>query len=209
MYQISTAQAEDIDTMPKSDLYLLHHYYKNFGGHQRLLKGESSRPDLTDETVMVAECPPSSEGLDWAITYATVGLNRVKLSKDEPVKVAGIEILLLSNQVNTQVSHLLFEVAWYVGVTKFNFGLGDNLLHEKPLIEGSPMRSLIFQPPLFYPENLWTYQRGNNYHVHLLWAIPVYETEKEFFKKEGMEALGNLFNEEGVDLADFLRPPVV
>ena len=46
-------------------------------------------------------------------------------------------------------------------------------------------------------------------HVQVLWAIPIYESERVVRREQGLDALERRFEDAGFDYLDPLRPPVV
>ena len=54
-----------------------------------------------------------------------------------------------------------------------------------------------------------TIQHRDGSHTEVLWATPIYQSERMFVKQHGWKALIELFLEHETEPADLWRPPVV
>lgn len=84
--------------------------------------------------------------------------------------------------------------------------IGQVIRAEQDMAELSPMRGLMFAPPVFLDPGALKLG-GPEAPVELLWLLPIYDTEAQVVLKEGPAALLARFTAAETPLLNFQRPP--
>ncbi len=77
------------------------------------------------------------------------------------------------------------------------------------LFPGSPLTDLLLAKAYFLDEDFDVVLHKDGSHTHILWAIPIYSSERLFAEQHGDLALFDLFMEHEIDSSDLQRPRVM
>jgi hypothetical protein len=146
----------------------------------------------------VLEFPPPPRHAMWI--YATCGLSSSR--QDDAV-----ELHLFSPSQTAEHIELLTAIAHY-HATASPLGVGHLVNFGRPWMPGSHCdRGLISLPYVDGPTLEKVHIAGRD--VRCLWLIPITNSEREFAKAHGLNALETEFEKAHFNYVDPLRPPVV
>ena len=75
-------------------------------------------------------------------------------------------------------------------------------------VDGSPLDQVLISLPYPWGPELEHCEVGKRL-VRVLWALPIYEVERQFKVSEGLEAFEQRLEAAAIDPLDMHRPPVV
>ncbi len=190
---------------------LLSHYHRYFGPHNGI-ETYGAGPPGAPEVISVVEFGPRSSDEVWV--YATLGASSRPMP--EPGNGDGersgyrAEYMFYSSDREPAVSDVLANLA----VQPFLAGevYRDGVAIPGPpggLFPGSPLTDLLLAKPYFLDDDFDPILHGDGTHTHILWAIPIYPSERLFVERRGDLALFDLFMEYEIDSSDLSRSPVV
>ena len=123
------------------------------------------------------------------------------------------EFIIYSREPNLEVAQTLIELIVYPFRTNSFFDVGHTIEFppENPIISASPLTTAVFALP-FYHLNAKEvshvyYSDGTT--THIVWFIPTYAVERNFFKEHGPQTFFELTLDKEIDLADWNRPSAV
>ena len=189
---------------------LLVHYKKYWGEPKTVFKGEISeaRPPAP---IFVAKFEPGIYERTWI--YATLGLGWLPMTHHDSEKLKSeerVELILYSNIQNEELADKLFDLASYPFFHRTSLRYGHAIAGtSEGIIEGSPLTDILLLPPLNEEKELVLVQIGEFTHIRILWANPIYPSEREYCLEHGSKALVRMFVEKEVDSGDLYRKPVV
>ncbi|WP_254507213.1 suppressor of fused domain protein [Anatilimnocola floriformis] len=147
--------------------------------------------------LFVLEFAPGPQSRLW--TYVTVGAWEVRA---EP----RLEFMIAAPDQDQRHVELLFMTAWYHG----NRGLGTG--HTLPIGEswlpGSKCDFFLVSLPYPFGPQLEICNLPD-WHLHVLWLLPITSAEREFKVREGLEALEQRFDAAAIEYWSPNRPSVV
>ncbi len=76
------------------------------------------------------------------------------------------------------------------------------------LLKSWPMRNVVSDLLLGEPDEVSSFQIGAE-HIHLWWLVPVYDSEADLIRKEGVEALDELKEHAELSVVDVRRSPLL
>ncbi|MBA3945145.1 MAG: suppressor of fused domain protein [Herpetosiphonaceae bacterium] len=190
------------------DTELINHYTKFLGQRSCLFEFKQLDPP-SPNPIIVLEFPPRAEGFDWV--YVTVGAGRKPMPKTKDPKHR-VEFLLYSRQCQAELAHVLAQIAAYPFVNNTLLAAGHTIAgtsHEG-VIPGSPLTEFLITPVYFEAEDFDTIRHTDGTHTEVLWATPLYLSERMFVKERGWKVLvEELFIEHEVEPADLWRARVI
>jgi hypothetical protein len=195
-----------------SDYQILEHFVRFWSQPTRILDYKGAL-QIPPGPIFVAEFPPDVEGQSWA--YATIGASRYAMlysaEGNNEQSERRLEIFMYSNEPTDELVYVLTCLALYPFVKKTILKPGDRIPgDEEGFIKSSPLTDFLFLPPLNEARELSAVHiNENQQHVDILWAVPIYKSERQFINENGWKELVKLFIANKLNSADFLRPPVV
>ncbi len=190
---------------------LLSHYHRFFGPHNRI-ETYGAGPSGAPEAISVVEFGPKSSDEVWV--YVTLGASSRPMP--EPGNGDGepsgyrVEYMFYSSDREPVVNDVLANLA----VQPFLQGevYRDGVTIPGPpdgLFPQSPLTDLLLAKPYFLDEDFDVVLHRDGSHTHILWAIPIYPSERLFAEQHGDLALFDLFMEHEIDSSDLHRSPVI
>ena len=170
---------------------LLRHYEQIWGRSSEVSQWTRGPVHELPPSFRVAVFPPRAGRSYWV--YATLGMS---LGYDE-----SMELHLFSPQQASELIELLTVVAHYHR-TGSKVGLHHTVDFGRPWLPNSTCNyGLISLPYLNGPDLEWLITP--DFKIRSLWLLPITEAERDFKKRQGAEALEQLFEEHQVD---YLNP---
>jgi hypothetical protein len=114
--------------------------------------------------------------------------------------------LIAAPEQNERHVELLFMAAWYHRCE--GLGAGHTLLIGEPWLPDSACNFFLVSLPYPFGPELEVCHLSES-HLHVLWLLPITATEREFKKREGLEALEQRFDECGLEFWLPDRPSVI
>lgn len=188
------------------DLEIIDHYTRFIHSHGR--KSEvADLPEPAPHPVAVIEFAPPSEDFDWV--YATVGMSR-KAMPQSPAEQR-VEIVFYSRQSNSSIVDFLTRLVAYPFVVGTFLAPGHSIAGtpDVGIVESSPLTDVLLTIPYFEPPEFEVVAHSDGSHTHVLWAIPIYTSERLFVNQHGYMALLARFSANSTEASNLWRPPVV
>jgi hypothetical protein len=148
----------------------------------------------------VIEIGPADDFPLW--TYVTVGAGTVK-----PPDGRRLEFVLCSATPGEQHVRLLTMIV-YFHTTGETLDTGHVAGFGEPWIPGSRLDCVLITDPSVFEDDFEIFDH-DDFHVHILWAVPITRAERALALSAGYEHLESLFEEQDTDYADPFRDPVV
>lgn len=150
----------------------------------------------------IAKVIPALPGQPWV--FATIGAWRGTESEDH-----GTEFVAVARSEAAAVIAHLGQLAYYhAGPRENRLGVGHTLSIGEGWVPESPLDALLISLPYLWGPKLEHCQLEGR-HIQVLWAIPIYESERVFRREQGLDALEQRFEDVSFDYLDPFRPPVV
>lgn len=185
----------------ESDRYceqLLNHYRQCWSDESKILKFTKGPVGDLPPGFRVIRFAPNLKHRMWA--YATVCMS-------EPKDVSPLELHFFARDSNDEIAELLLAMAHYHRTGK-PLGWGHSVNFGRPWWPGSRCdRGLISLPYLDGPELEWLFLPDHK--IRFLWVVPITQSEVNFKRAAGLEALESRFEEAKLDYLDPNRPSVV
>jgi Suppressor of fused protein (SUFU) len=102
-----------------------------------------------------------------------------------------LEFLIAAPEQDQRHVELLFMAAWYHG--REGLGTGHTLPIGEPWLPGSACEFFLVSLPYSFGPKLEVCN-FRDWHLHVLWLLPITKAEREFKVKEGLEALEQRFD---------------
>lgn len=145
----------------------------------------------------VAEFAPGPKSELWV--YATLGAWE---ARDDP----RLEFLIAAPERDRRHVELATMAAWYHG--RRGLGTGHTLPIGEPWLPGSVCEFFLVSLPYPFGPDLEVCNVAD-WHLHILWLLPITEAEREFKVREGVEALEKRFDACGLEYWDRGRSSAV
>jgi hypothetical protein len=87
-------------------------------------------------------------------------------------------------------------------------GISHMLPIGRPWLPGSECAALLISFPYSMPPEFAFFENGDE-HVQFAWMLPIAESERAYYRVNGIEALEQQFEQAALDYCDSLRKPVV
>lgn len=205
----------DIKLKKASDINLIKHYDFYIGEPERAFKFNNLPiPDL--DPFFVVEFAPNDERSSWL--YGTVGVSHQPMPYPDEWQgrraERRIELVMYVRQPKDEIAEFLADLAVYPFECKTFFGPGHTVTNEaldsgRGIIKGSPLTDIVLTRTLFEnPEFDRVIYDDDNF-VDMLWAIPVYPSERLLARERGFNALADLFDRYRTDASNLRRLRVV
>jgi hypothetical protein len=171
-------------TIAEPNLVIRQHMREFFIGHPceqhvfTLGPAQSELPRLR-----VLEFAPGSKTGLWV--YASVGAWE---AREDP----RLEFLIAAPEKDLRHVELLFMTAWYHGHR--GLGTGHTFPIGEPWLPDSKCDYFLVSKPYPFGPDLEICNLPD-WHLHVLWLLPITATEREFKVREGLEALEQRFDE--------------
>jgi len=163
------------------------HLKEFFAGHNSEEHIWALGPALDElPELRVVEFAPGPKTNLWV--YATIGTWKVR-------KDPQLEFIIAAPESDQRHVELLFMAAWYHGHQRL--GIGHTLPIGEPWLHGSNCEFFLVTIPYPFGPELEVCNFPDR-HVHVLWLLPITETERKFKIQEGLEALEQRFDECGL-----------
>ena len=189
----------------------LREHFASYYGEARRLAGP--RPEA-DPPVSVYGFPPEESRAWWVLAtdgmsqkpMSTAGARFPCLVRDPRVEI----VLYVSGEAAPDPAFpaLLLDLAAYVW-------RNDTFIHwmhmvplGRPVLPGSGLRSILFRLPRL-EGNGFARVEGAGGERHVLWACPLYDEERLFARRKGLEALERKLDRLGMGVIEFDRECVV
>lgn len=184
-------------------------YQDRFRLHTKTYFQSTARKQVWDEDFVKKNLPglkcleyQPSEDLAF-FSYVSCGL--ASLLPDQEVKH---EYVISSPFQTLEHAELMCMIAAAFIDRKAFFSLGDIISIGRPWITGSKADHLLVSLPYPYGSKLELAESALP-NLQVLWLLPIYSTEVDFYHAEGLEALEQKFDEGGIRFCDPKREPVV
>lgn len=188
-----------------SDLIVLEHYERRWGEPTKVHSFE--RPQLPPELrpFFVGEF---SLPTDRLTIYASVGMSRVSMSYPDSTADNRAEIYLGAFHSDRQLPEQVMMLAAYPHIGRTFITIDHTVPLGGPIASNSNMTAVLFISPIFDPP--WFREiHAEAYHLQMLWAVPIHESERKYKVEHGTEALLKLFTERHVVIGDLRRGKVI
>lgn len=167
---------------------ILQHFHRFFTGHAceehqwGLGPGFDELPGLR-----VAEFAPGPKTKLWV--YATIGAWEARTD-------SRLEFLITAPERNQRHVELATMTAWYHG--RRGLGVGHTFPIGEPWLPGSSCEFFLASLPYPFGAEL-ELCNISDWHLHVLWLLPITAAEREFKLREGVEALEQKFESCGLE----------
>ena len=196
--------------LPKREEEILINYVKTLGIPTKSVAFHDLGP--APDPIIVAEFAPAEEDSDWV--YATIGVSRKpmpdidKLGGNVPYQ--RIELVLYANQADNSLRDIMLMLALIPFVDSSSLAPGDTVvgIAEEGIVKGSPLTEMLITRPYSASQEFQLIHHSDGSHTDILWAIPLYVSERIYAKEHGYKALEKLFQAGDTDTSDFWRSPV-
>jgi hypothetical protein len=135
-------------------------------------------------------------------TYVSVGAGF-----DDHHDEGRLEFMLLASEPSARHVELLAMTAHYHR-TGQRLGVGHTFSIGEPWVPGSTLDCMLVSKPYPFGLELEVLELGDD-HVHLLWLLPVTQTERAYAAANGLETLESLFEAAAIEFWDPTRPAVI
>ncbi|MGW1978881.1 suppressor of fused domain protein [Streptomyces sp. NPDC001889] len=143
---------------------------------------------------------PQRAGEAWV--YVTVG------SSVDGSETGGTEFFLMSPTPAETHSETLAMVSHFHSFEAHRLDVGSIVNIGRPWMPESRMDRLLVSLPYPYgPELEWAPAEAGS--ARFLWLLPIYQSEAEFVRREGLEEFESRLDAEGVNVLDSQRNPIV
>lgn len=145
--------------------------------------------------------------------FSTVGLSSDQAEGSRKKNHTDVELLMVlpkdvASEQERQISNYLFDIVAYV-LNQFEENpMVGTTIPETPLAPLGWPKAILFDEPRGEPEELGFFHVGSQ-HVDLLWLVPIYGSEYQLIKKNGLERFDRLVDESNISLVDIGRPSLV
>ena len=177
---------------------ILSEYMKNWGmpEFRRIMSKDN-------ESVELYEFPCAGSDI---YRFATVGLSSFNFSDS---KTCNVElVLVVSNSIalkqNQDLYNYLFDVMAYILAEMGGYAKPEDLIPESALAPDGWPKALLFDEPRGEPESLGCFHVGSQ-HVDLLWLIPIFGSEYDLIKEEGIRRFDAAIEDMKLELVDVNR----
>ena len=144
-------------------------------------------------------CAEPSGGLDF-YTYLSIGASLVGNPDGR-----SLEFLVTSNRHDDLWVELLTMTAYYHSTESLELGHTFPIGH--PLLADASCDHILVSLPYPFGPSLEVCCL-NHTHVHFLWLLPITEAEKRYRMENGLEALEQRFDDQGIDFLNVNRPSI-
>lgn len=150
----------------------------------------------------IAKVAPAEPGQAWV--FATIGAWRATESESH-----GLEFVAVARSEAAAVITHLGQLAYYhAGPPENRLGVGHTLSIGEGWVPDSPLDALLVTLPYLWGPALEHCQLPRR-HIQVLWAIPIYESERIFRRENDLDALEQRFEDVSFDYLDPFRDPVI
>ncbi len=193
-----------------SDSRIVQHYIRFWGEPVDIFNLNGSWK-TSPGPIFIAQFAPRSDEQDWV--YATIGASRQPMPypadwvHEKPER--RVELFIYARRRTDELRILLMSLAEYPFNKMTFLGPGHTIPGNEGVVKGSPLTDILFIRPLGEPPEFEVIHSDKAHHLEMLWIIPIYESERQFVKLNGWNALIDLFYHQGTDTSNFLRAAVV
>lgn len=187
--------------MTPSGKQILAHFEKRWGEAERTYTFATPQIPPQMRPLRICEFALRSDHLTM---YSSIGMSRNPMPKSDALH--RVEIFMGSFQENPLLPQVIAMLATYPFTAKTFVGVEHTVPFGSTIIPTSRMTAFVFCRPFYDPQDFWEIKLGT-FHIQILWAIPIYESERQFKIRNGWDALRDLFERKGIALGDFEREP--
>lgn len=210
---MSNKQAK-VKVLDHRDHEIIQHFI-NFLGTPKSISQTNEVRKPTPSPISILEFAPNSKNNFWV--YATIGANRRPMpypkdwTDEKPELRVEFIICLNRPQPGTEIADsLTFLVEFpFVHNTFFDEGHVIDGSARGGIVQSSPLTDFFFENAYYYKQGLQFAHHEDGSHSRVLWVIPLYSSERLFYKKYGHESLLEIFNKDQTNLFDLQRLPAV
>ena len=134
-------------------------------------------------------------------TYLSVGASLIE-HDDSGL----LEFFIMSPFEDLRIVELVTMVTWYHKT--HSLGVGHTLPIGEPWLPTSSCNHLLVSKPYPFGPELEICNLANN-HIHLLWLLPITQSERDYKVANGLEALEQKFDDAQLDYSNITRQPVI
>ncbi|KFF26516.1 suppressor of fused domain protein [Chryseobacterium vrystaatense] len=157
--------------------------------------------DTGENAIFIMECPDPTD--NDVIFYSTIGLS------DYSVGDRKYELMIAGYSADNKTGNILSTSAFFC--IKDNWKVSHGTVFET-LVEmyykDSEMKHIFFTSPYLWEDKLEDFEVQNE-NIFFLLGIAISDAELEFQKKNGSEALEDLFEEKEIDIFDVNRKSIL
>lgn len=183
-YTVTTVEASVfVDAYDKQ----IYEHYVSFFGEPTNIYRYSQPFALINPPLYVLEYASTPE--DPRCTYLTIGASRK--AQDNL-----FELLMYSDRQNVEVANSLIKLAGYAKANNTFFSYEhtiDSIIDG--IVPNSNMTAALFLRPFVENEDFHYIHLENGKHVLFLWVLPVYSSERLFFKQHGFVPIFDLLSQ--------------
>ncbi len=197
--------------LPKREEEILRNYVRTLGTPTKSVAFHDLGP--APDPIIVVEFAPPQEGYDWV--YATIGVSHKPMPDIDKsvgeVPYQRIELILYANQADDNLREIMLKLALIPFVDSSSLAPGDTVIGiaEEGVVKGSRLTEMLITRPYSASQEFQLIHHSDGGHTDILWAIPIYVSERIYAKEHGYKALEKLFQADDTDTSDFWRSPVV
>lgn len=177
---------------------ILSNYCKFWGTDYEIIDSQS-----TELAIKILEFKPASDEEDWV--YVTFAQSLSKPTYEKASSSYLTEFFIQSDKKISGLANSLFSLCYILQKQKLNIQIGQTLSNDKPIVDGSKMTDALLLKPSIMFDNEMDVIKVDDFHIHLMWLIPIYRNEKLFFQEHGLYALINEFSKGDVNTSNFGR----
>jgi Suppressor of fused protein (SUFU) len=174
------------------------HYERNWHSTGVIVPTDDIKMKVLNEYFCVLEFAPNDKRGYWI--YATVGMSLMETPK--------IELHIFSKSRDHSLALLLTIIAHYHFSSSDNLNLWHTVNFGMPWYIGSECTFGFISLPYLEGPELEVF-KDNNDITSFYWLIPITESERDFKKLNGVEALEDLFEKNNFNYLDPFRKSLV
>lgn len=183
--------------------------YAEFLGRPAEAWSYDDMPGAGPRRIEVLAFAPSEPGDVWR--YVTLGMSSLPMPGLAET-THRVELMLYAYEQHEQLPDVLAGLASYPFVTGAHLDAGHTIAGTpgEGVVPGSPLTEFLFTPLYFEDDRLRQFPLSDGTHVTLLWATPIYLTERRYALEHGWTRLvEGPFTEQEVEPGDLWRAAAV
>lgn len=181
----------------------------NFISHIESFLGEIDRGWKSKKENKNAVVRFKNQPVEGLSTYVTLGFNEQLLHMPDNRKVRQELVFTAFSDISgEEISSLLLSLGNFVCNKGQAILRGDVIGPADPIIDSTSMNSIYASIPVLFDSSFAVYEKTSP-PIVLVWALPIYESEANFIKKQGWETFEDILESKDPDLWDLSRLSVL
>jgi len=190
--------------IPKENKIIAEIVTDAFGGQPQIIRHEDDENNSIIDILSVADKP--SNGVK---SYSTIGLNAYEIMEISDGTPLSVEFVGACCSEYDYFSNIIATCAFNVINSEFSCYPGEVYKDVVQMYYGKlSMKHVMFFPPFLWDDKLETIDFKYNKTAWLL-VVPISDKELKFLNENDSDSLGNIFEEQQIDIFDLNRKSVI